>query len=106
MLPSHAATEYGKQHLDPVTAEMLDRMMTGRWKVFSHLQDWFEEFRVYHKEKGKIVKIQDDLISASRTAMMARRYGRPANRAVPDFPATVGVDYDPFSRNQGGRWRG
>jgi len=106
MLPEHAAKDYGKQHLDSVTAEMLDRMLTGRWKVFDHLHEWFEEFRVYHKvfnkEKGKvtIVKIRDDLISASRTAMMALRYARPEERARLNFPATVGMDYDPLATGQ------
>ena len=111
LLPEHAAKEYGKKHLDVVTAEMLDRMTTGRWKVFDHLHGWFEEFRIYHKEFNKttgkvtIVKIRDDLISASRTAMMALRYARPAERVLSNFPATVGMDYDPFSAGQGGSLR-
>ncbi len=29
--------------------DMLDRMQTGRFKVFRHLNDWFEEFRLYHR---------------------------------------------------------
>lgn len=54
--------------------EMLDRMQTGRWKVFSNLTDWFEEFRMYHRKDGKVVKLDDDLISASRYAYMMRRF--------------------------------
>ena len=62
--------------------EMLDRMQTGRWKVFSHLSDWFEEFRMYHRKDGKIVKEMDDLLSSSRYAMMMKRFAitKPAKQ--------------------------
>ena len=53
---------------------MLDRMQTGRLKVFSHLHDWFEEFRLYHRKDGKVVKEHDDLMSATRYALMMLRY--------------------------------
>lgn len=54
--------------------EMLTRMQTGRWKVFSTCDLWFLEFRLYRREKGKIVKILDDVISASRYGLMDIRY--------------------------------
>ena len=54
--------------------DLLDRMQTGRFKVFSHLNDWFEEFRMYHREDGKIVKLDDDLMSATRYANMMKRF--------------------------------
>lgn len=57
--------------------EMLERMQTGRWRVFSHLNDWFEEFRLYHRKEGKVVKEYEDCICASRYAMMMLRYARP-----------------------------
>jgi len=34
---------------------MLERMQTGRLKVFSHLSQWFQEFNLYHREDGLIV---------------------------------------------------
>ena len=46
--------------------DMLTRMQTGRFKVFRHLSDRFEEFRLYHRKDGKVVKEDDDLISATR----------------------------------------
>lgn len=55
-------------------AELLTRMETGRLKVFSHLNDWFEEFRLYHRKDGVIVKEGDDLMSATRVAMMDLRF--------------------------------
>lgn len=54
--------------------ELLDRMQTGRFKVFDHLGDWFEEFRMYHRKDGKIVKLDDDLMSATRYANMMKRF--------------------------------
>lgn len=64
--------------------EMLERMMTGRWKVFSTCQMWLEEFRMYHREDGRIVKEADDLISASRYAMMMLRHAitRPTPQVI------------------------
>ena len=53
---------------------MLTRMQTGRWKVFSTCQMWLGEFRQYHRKDGKINKIKDDLISASRYASMSLRF--------------------------------
>ena len=55
-------------------------MQTGRFKVFAHLDDWFEEFRLYHRKDGKVVKLRDDLMSATRYALMMpalRQAGRP-----------------------------
>jgi hypothetical protein len=52
---------------------MYDRMTTGRLRVFSHLNDWWEEFRLYHRKDGLIVKVNDDLMSATRYGMMMRR---------------------------------
>ncbi len=49
-------------------------MQTGRWKVFSTCGAWFGEFRLYHREGGRIVKMADDLVCASRYAWMMRRF--------------------------------
>ena len=56
---------------------MLERMQTGLLKVFRHLSDWFEEFRLYHRDAGKVVKLRDDLISATRYALMCLRFAKP-----------------------------
>lgn len=57
-------------------ADMLTRMETGRLKVASHLADWWEEFRLYHREDGVIVKEGDDLMDATRYAIMSLRFAR------------------------------
>jgi hypothetical protein len=62
-------------------------MQTGRWKVFRHLSDWFEEFRLYHRKDGKVVKLGEDLMSASRYAMMMRRFAVTEPRAVKAAPS-------------------
>lgn len=77
MLPERA--QYPDERGNGVEAgviDMLERMETGRWKVAAHLSDWWEEFRLYHRKDGKIVKIGDDLMSASRIGMMSLRFAK------------------------------
>lgn len=85
MLPERATFPDGTNGVEAGITEMLDRMNTGRWKVFSHLQPWWEEFRLYHRKDGIIVKENDDTISASRYAMMMRRFATtpPAKKKGP-----------------------
>lgn len=74
MLHDHATHEEGGYGTEAGVLEMLDRMQTGRLKVFKGLNDWFEEFRLYHRKDGKIVKELDDLMSATRYAIMMKRF--------------------------------
>lgn len=76
LLPERATFEDGTNGLEAGVADMLDRMQTERLKVFSHLSDWFEEFNLYHRKDGLIVKERDDLLSATRYALMMRRFAR------------------------------
>lgn len=47
--------------------EMLERMQTGRLKVFADLEAWWQEFRLYRRgEGGRIVKQHDHLMDATR----------------------------------------
>lgn len=62
--------------LEAGVMEMLLRMQQGRWKVFRHLEGWFSEFRLYHRKDGKIVRLLDDRLSASRYAMMMLRFAK------------------------------
>lgn len=54
--------------------DMLTRMQSARLRVFSHCNDWFEEFRLYHRDEGKVVKERDDLMSATRYGVMMLRH--------------------------------
>ena len=74
MLPERATFDDGTNSVEAGLMEMLDRMQSGRWKVFRTCHEWFEEFRLYHREDGKVVKERDDTLCASRYAMMMKRY--------------------------------
>ena len=52
---------------------LLTYMQSGRFKVTSHLSEWFGEFRDYYRKDGVIVKEADDLMAATRYAFMMRR---------------------------------
>lgn len=81
-LHERATFEDGGNGVEAGVIEMLDRMQTGRFKVFAHLKEWFDEFRLYHRKDGKIVKERDDLLSATRYGMMMKRYAEaePSSR--------------------------
>ena len=86
MLDSHATFPNGSNSVEAGVLEMLERMNDGRWKVFEGVCPlWMEEFRLYHRDEGKIVKEYDDLISASRYAMMMLRHARIARSARNPF---------------------
>jgi hypothetical protein len=74
MLPDRATFEDGGSGVEAGVMEMLDRMQTGRWKVFSTCGAWCDEAESYHREDGQIVKERDDLLSASRYALMMKRH--------------------------------
>lgn len=57
-------------------AEMLGRMRAGRLKVAAHLNDWWEEFRLYHRKNGIVVDERDDLMAATRYALVMLRYAQ------------------------------
>lgn len=82
MCEEHAT--FGDDRTNGVEAgimDMLTRMQTGRWKVDANLGEWLEEFRMYHRKDGKVVKNRDDLLSASRYALMMLRFALPQSYA-------------------------
>ncbi|MGZ2438196.1 terminase large subunit domain-containing protein [Sinorhizobium medicae] len=76
LLPERATFDDGTNGVEAGLSDMLQRMQTGRFKVFSTCPQWFEEFRLYHRKDGKVVKEMDDLISASRYALMMKRFAK------------------------------
>lgn len=76
LLPERATFDDGTNGVEAGLSDMLQRMQTGRWKVFSTCGEWFEEFRLYHRKDGKVVKERDDVISASRYALMMKRFAK------------------------------
>lgn len=80
MLPVRATFSDGTNGVEAGVTDMLDRMQTGRLKVFENLTEWFEEFRLYHRQEGIIVKLNDDLLSATRYAIMMIRHAQPVSQ--------------------------
>ena len=87
----------GGQAREPMTMEILERMRTGRFRVFRNLTDWFEEKRMLHRKDGKIVAERDDIESATRYAVMMLRHSQSEGEF--DMPMQERVDnydYDPL----------
>ena len=66
---------------------MLIRMESGRFKVFKHLTDWFDEYRLYHRKDGRVHKEGDDLMSATRlrgddVAACAHGHSTPSRASI------------------------
>ncbi|MCY1389894.1 Terminase RNaseH-like domain protein [compost metagenome] len=91
MTPEHATWVGGGVGVEAGLVEFYERLTTGKMKVFSTLTDWFDEKLNYHRdENGHIVKLNDDLLSATRYAYMMRRFavqkrtiGKPKQIFVP-----------------------
>lgn len=73
--------------------EMDKRMQTGRFKVAPHLAEFFDEFDLYHRDKGKIVKLKDDLISACRYGIMMIRYAETKPHGGPNQSIQPSTDW-------------
>jgi phage terminase large subunit-like protein len=82
MLGVHAAFEDGGVSLEAGVMEVLERMRTGRLKVFSTATSWFSEFRAYHRKEGLIVPLYNDVLDAMRYAVMMLRFAevKPEHR--------------------------
>lgn len=91
MIEDHATHTEGGFGTEAGIMEMLDRMQTGRLKVFSNLADWLEELRLYHRKDGKIVKVRDDLMSATRIGVMMLRFAITQPTAAPSRRARIGM---------------
>jgi len=87
MLPTHftnpvapGESAKGNYKVEPGINALLERMQTDRLKVFSTCAEWFEEYRMYHREDGKVVAINDDLMSATRYACQSLRFAEEPSR--------------------------
>ena len=74
--PPALGEKRGGNSIETGIMAMLQAMENDRFRVFSTLSDWFEEFRMYHRKAGKIVPVRDDLMSATRYAFQSMdRFG-------------------------------
>jgi phage terminase large subunit-like protein len=103
LMPVRAQYEDGTSGVEAGIAEMLDRMQTGRLQVFGHLASWFEEFNLYHRKEGLIVKL-GDLMSATRYGIMMKRFALiQAPKTTKHVPRDVGIER---ARHDGLGWMG
>jgi phage terminase large subunit-like protein len=77
MLGEHATHPSGGYSTEAGLMDLETAMRRGGFKVNNQMTDWFQEYRLYHRDKeGKIVKEGDDFMSATRIVWMARRHAR------------------------------
>lgn len=73
--------------------QVLERLQTGRLKVFEDLTPWLEEFRLYRRNaQGRVVKTHDHLMDATRylvvsglTLAKPKPSGRQLQRAAAEW---------------------
>jgi terminase large subunit-like protein len=71
------------------------RLVSGRLKVFASLSEWFAEYKLYRRQDGKVVKLKDHAMDATRYLEMS---GRDVARCAPLPPAQ--------DRRGGSKWSG
>lgn len=101
MLDDHATWPDGGNSTEAGVEEMREREMNGKLKYAAHLSELLEERRFYHRKDGQIVKLKDDILSAVRIGVMAKRFSRPVllGSKRPDRSVVriaKGVDFDLF----------
>jgi hypothetical protein len=90
MLPSWATfpkSQGGGYGFEAGIAAMEHRFANGKLLVGSHLSEFFDEYRNYHRKDGHVVKIDDDILSATRQLVMSISKAKPldANRNDPGY---------------------
>ena len=73
----------GGQKTEPVVFDIIERERTGRFKVFSNVEPYFEERRSLHRKDGRIVAERDDFMKAVFYACMMLRYASPKSFGQP-----------------------
>ena len=102
MLSSHATFDGGGYNTEAGVTLVEERLAGKKLLVASHLFEWFDEYAGYHRDAGKIVKIDDDLMSATRVGIMDLRNAKTTERflrrtASDSPPMAQGIDFDPFT---------
>jgi hypothetical protein len=80
MLSTHATLPDGGVGLDPCFDMIQQEMSNGRLKINSHLVELWDEINGLERdEHGKIIFIQDDILSVLRYAWMMRKHARESH---------------------------
>lgn len=77
MRPTHATFKDGGYNFEAGIDEMALRFGSNRLKIAAPLVEAFDEYRGYHRKDGLVVKVDDDILSAIRQAIMDLRYAKP-----------------------------
>ena len=54
VLAEHAQFQDGSVAVEAGLMRMLTSLEMGKLTAVKHLNDWFEEFRLYHRKDGKV----------------------------------------------------
>ena len=81
MRPTHATFPNGGFNTDAGIVEMENRFAGGKLAIASHLTEVFDEYLGYHRVNGIVNKVDDDLLSAIRVAVMDIRYAKRMEEA-------------------------
>lgn len=64
--------EFADNSVEAGILEVWNRLSTGRLKIFNTLNHFFDEYRLYRRDKnGKVVKVNDHLMDALRYNIMS-----------------------------------
>jgi phage terminase large subunit-like protein len=102
MLPTHATFDGKGYNLEAGLAVMEERFAAKKLLVAGHFFDWFDEYGGYHRKDGKVVKVDDDLLSATRVGCMDLRFAKTTERFrafASNQPEVIaaGTDFDVFT---------
>lgn len=103
MLPTHATFPNGGYNTEAGVTLMEERLAAKKLLVAGHLFAWFDEYAGYHRLDGKLVKVDDDLMSATRIGIMDLRRAKTVERfsvirsSGDPAPIAAGVDFDLFT---------
>lgn len=108
MYGTHASFPDGSISTEACISRMREAMTTGKFKVVRDLSEWWDEYRQYYRESTKdggseIVKMNDDLLSATMKAFMMRSHFEELpsdftmfSRTRKEVRIAKDVDYNPF----------
>jgi phage terminase large subunit-like protein len=103
MRPTHATFPDGGYNFEAGIQIMEERLAGKKLLIAGHLSEVFDEYTGYHRLNGKVVKVDDDLMSAIRVGCMDLRFAKtfenfPAmRRALHADVIAAGTEFDVFT---------
>ena len=83
MLPEFARFDDVKKgtNVEAGLIDMHQRFDIGGMKVDRTLSEWIDEYRMYHRVDGQVMKVNEDLMCATRYGVMMLRYAMSEEQA-------------------------